>query len=121
MSAFSSMFISHLIPYFALIWSLSYLLFFDKMLRIQNGERDIYKLIVPLATLGFAFLFIIIPVRTILNKCVDEVNINIDVNSTYSNSFDKFACDYDRENPVTKKEGMLKMLNAKMKRAENSD
>lgn len=84
MSAYSSMFISHLIPYFALIWSLSYLLVFDKMLIERNGgERRIADIIVPLATLGFAGLFVILPIRTVLNKCLEESNLRVDSSETY--------------------------------------
>lgn len=75
MSGLTAMFIAHLLPYFALIWSLSYLLIFDKMLQERDGERNIKNLIVPLATLGATGLFILLPIRTMLYKCFAESSL----------------------------------------------
>ena len=88
MSGLTAMFISNLLPYFALVWSLAYLLIFDKMFQNRDGARHISHLIVPLATLGFVGFFVLMPIRTIINKCFSEANLNLTDAKTYSQAYE---------------------------------
>lgn len=111
MNGVLAQFISNMIPYFTLLWALSYVLIFDEMIQKQEGERDIVRLIVPLATIGFNILFIILPFRTIINICSRDDNLlDADQKVNYSDIFHRFTYDYDRENPVTKREGFLRIM-----------
>ena len=121
MSGLSAMFISNLLPYFAFIWSLSYVLMFRMMLSERDNGHYVRHLIVPLATLAFTGLFVLLPIRTVINKCVSDTNIKLDQRETYSTVFDKFTCDYDRENPVTKREGFMRVLEHRIKIAQNNE
>lgn len=67
----------------------------------------------PLATIATAIVFVLFPVRTIINKAVINIDNLLDDKINYFNEFDKFTCDYDRENPITKKEGFLRILEYK--------
>jgi hypothetical protein len=121
MSGMVIMFLSNLVPYFALLWGLSYFCIFDVILTEGRfgGERNLVSEAVPIATLSFAALFVLLPVRTMINSCMaDEGTLNKNSNETYTKSFEKFTCDYDRENPVTKKDGFVRMIEAKLKSAQ---
>ena len=51
------------------------------------------------------------PIRTIINKCLDS-NKALRNNTKYQDKFLNFTSDYDRENPVTKQEGFLRLINS---------
>ena len=57
---------------------------------------------IPLVTLIITAIFILFPVRTIINKCLGKRAVD---DIKYEDHFENFMSDYDRENPVTKKEG----------------
>ena len=46
--------------------------------------------------------------------------LNIDDNANYNNVFHKFTYDYDRENPVTKREGFMRLMEKRIKYLEEN-
>lgn len=104
-----------MLPWFALIWSLSYLVFFRTMQEqrgpLDNNQENIF---IPLATLILVCIFILFPVRTLIMKCIEERDVE---EAKYEDHDDKFVTDYDRENPITKKEGEVRFLNELLKKA----
>lgn len=62
-------FYGNLIPYIALLWSLDSILVFRRLYRDVFNIQNLVKLIPSLACIGFAILFILIPIRTMINSC----------------------------------------------------
>ena len=56
---------------------------------------------IPLIAVCIVAAFILIPIRTILNKCYNWER-NVRTLKKYTEHFLEFSSDYDRENPVTK-------------------
>ena len=59
---------------------------------------------VPLVAVFIAVIFILLPVRTLLNCCVDE-HAALEDESEYKTLALTFSTDYDKENPLTIKKG----------------
>lgn len=59
--------------------------------------------------------FILFPIRSIINKVFKDGILDMMGEVDYNDVFDKFNYDYDRENPVTKKDGFMRLINQKMK------
>jgi hypothetical protein len=60
--------------------------------------------------LVFALLCILCPVRLIIQRfCISDWDIE-DANKKYSTLVTTFPTDYDKENPLTKKEGEKRWL-----------
>ena len=58
-------------------------------------------------------LLIIIPVGSIIDRSIKNEGEEIN-KLTYQQCFMKFPTDYDRENPVTKNEGFLRVLDQRI-------
>jgi hypothetical protein len=72
MSGLMAKFIANLLPYFAFLWSLNLLLFYRTLYKeYYHGEIQ-NKLIVPYSIIAACSLFIIFPVRTIINRCLEN-------------------------------------------------
>lgn len=65
-------------------------------------------------------LFILVPVRTIINRCLDASKALSNANK-YDEMFLTFASDYDRENPVSKQQGFLRLIDFKINAAKTED
>lgn len=102
-------FFSGLLPFFALLWSLNLLLFYRTLYTVYFDIHAPVKMIVPFAMVAITGLLIILPIGPIINRCVKNEGEEIN-KLTYQQCFMKFPTDYDRENPVTKNEGFLRVL-----------
>lgn len=109
MSGLMAKFIANLIPYFAFLWSLNLLLFYRTLYKEYYTDDPRHKLIVPYVIIGVTSLSIILPIRTIINKCLAD-NSEDAVTYKYEDFMQKFPTDYDRENPVTKNDAFIKLL-----------
>lgn len=69
MSSLMVKFFANLVPYIALLWALDSILVFRKLYREVFYITNLVKVFPSLACIGFAILFILIPVRTIINNC----------------------------------------------------
>ena len=65
-----ALFLSNLLPYFILLWSISFFVIFDQLYTAQEGERvERIELILPLIAIGIVGSFILFPIRTLINRC----------------------------------------------------
>lgn len=113
MSGLMAKFIANLLPYFACLWALNLLLFYRTLYYEFYNHNSKDKLIVPYAVIATAGLFILLPIRTIINRCLS--NMGEDATKVdYDDFYSKFPTDYDRENPVTKNEAFIKLLEHKI-------
>ena len=109
-------FISNLLPYMIMVWALSLTLFYRTLfLEEYNSDHNLtFNHILPaLIVLLVVIVFIILPIRTCINKCI-KPDAPLDV--SYWNAFESFITDYDTENPVTKKEGMIRKLQMRIQK-----
>jgi hypothetical protein len=72
MSGLMAKFIANLLPYFAFLWSLTLLLFFRNIYDEYDVKDPKTKLIVPYVIIGLTCLFILLPIRTVINRCLEE-------------------------------------------------
>ena len=119
LSSLMPTFFANLIPYFALIWALDLLLFYrtlyDELFKVSNSP----KTAPALGILIFAIIMILIPIRSCINRCHEGDRAN--AKETYDQKFLSFATDYDRENPVTKNEGLVRIMEKKLSMATNEE
>jgi hypothetical protein len=113
-------FFANLLPFIALIWSLSLFLFNVSLYENFTEERGIKKFSVPLAMIGLCTFFILFPVRSVINFCNKNQGISFgDVK--YTDYYDKFPTDYERENPVTRSHGLQKWIRFKKDKETNPE
>ena len=109
MSGLMAKFIANLLPYFAFLWSLNLLLFYRTLYQEYYTSEPRNKLIVPYAVIGTTGLFILLPIRTMINRCLNNSGEDTTTDK-YDDFYNKFPTDYDRENPVTKNEAFMRLL-----------
>jgi hypothetical protein len=69
MSELLHLFFANLVPMIALLWALSMALFYNKGLKTYLEDDPNNDRLIPVwITLGFAFLFNLVPIRTMINK-----------------------------------------------------
>ena len=111
MSELIPIFFSNLMPFIAFFWALSLALFYNTLFRdVFTDNSSINKRDAALwTTLAFCIFFLLIPVRTIINRYIKKP---FDGSGTkwYDELISKFSTDYDRENPITKTDGIKKYL-----------
>jgi hypothetical protein len=112
MSDLLPMFFANLVPMIALLWALSMALFYNKGLKTyMNDDPDNDDYQIPIwITLGFAFLFNIVPISAMINKSFDTTKYTGIGARYYDQLVMSFRSDYIRENPVTKKLGLINFL-----------
>jgi len=106
MGPFIVNFMANLLPYMAFLWALS-LVFFYNTLFSRYYEDYIVYLAGPILILVIVFIFLILPIRSCINRCISLEDLQ-DIN--YGEQAVKFITDYDAENPATKKEGEIRLL-----------
>lgn len=72
MSGLMAKFIANLLPYFAFLWSLNLLLFYRKMYEEYEVEDRNLRMICPIVVISITSCFIVLPIRTIINKCLSN-------------------------------------------------
>lgn len=98
-------FFAHLLPYFALIWSLGLLLFYDRLYLEVYGERSFERVAGPFAVLLLAIIIIILPMKTLIKWYVGKTRAEKDDQSDYNVVKEFFPTTYNLENPATKYDG----------------
>jgi hypothetical protein len=123
LSALMPKFFANLLPYFIWLYALSNFLFIGRVeneYQIEyadtaNELNDSEANIMPLVMFAIISFYIFFPVRLLINKCQSDDSVLLD-DTDYNNVFLDFYTDYDRENPVTKKAGTLRMIEERMKK-----
>jgi hypothetical protein len=64
-------------------------------------------------------IFLLLPIRSCLNRCCKGEAA--EAPQLYDQIFHTFPTDYDRENPVTKKDGMRRMMEKKISMASGEE
>lgn len=72
-----------------------------------------------LACVALVIVFIIAPIRTIINRIYEKLTAN--AGKSYNEVADTFGSDYDIENPVTKTEGLVRMMERKLNSADTTE
>jgi magnesium-transporting ATPase (P-type) len=104
------MFFANLIPWIAFFWALSLSLFYRTIYETAYSSTSFHKRQVALwLTLGITVLYILLPFRSIVKKFYNKEFDGIGA-KWYEDMIAKFLTDYDRENPITKKAGIIKYL-----------
>jgi len=68
----------------------------------------------------FACLCIICPIRSCINRTVNKHDA-LDIDMTYSDLALMFPTDYDKENPLTKGKGQLRLMEMQMSNETDED
>jgi len=79
----------------------------------NNSNAGVFALVIALAC-------VLCPWRTCIDRCSDEGDVNENNKTSYSERALYFPSDYDRENPLTKKQGDLRVLDIRTAAAEKS-
>jgi hypothetical protein len=119
LSSLMPTFFANLIPYFAFIWSLDLMLFYRTLYNELFNVRNSTKAAPALGILIFAIIMILIPIRSCINKCYEGDRSYAD--ETYDQKILQFHTDYDRENPVTKNEGLVRIMEKKLSMATSEE
>jgi hypothetical protein len=70
-------------------------------------------MIIPYISIGLSSLFIIFPIRSVLKKFSNS-NQALGETVLYEDKFTGFPTDYDKENPITSKSGILREIKLKI-------
>ena len=119
MSSLMVKFFANLVPYIALLWSLDSILVFRRLYREVFYITNIVKVWPSLACIVFAIVYIMIPIRTIINNCHDEATAMS--TKSYDEVMNGFLTDYDMENPITKNDGMLRKMEKRLASSDISE
>ena len=119
MSGLMPKFFANFIPIIALMWALDAVLVYRILYREVFYIKSFVKVGPSLACIIFAAIFLLVPVRTMINNCFK--NQSAEADKTYDEVFTEFLTDYDMENPITKSEGMLRILEKKLTSADISE
>lgn len=118
LSSLMPTFFANFIPYIALIWALDLLLFYRTLYTELFGVKDYTKTLPALAILAFAIFLILLPIRSCINKIYED---QVCARETYDQKQLMFQTDYDRENPVTKNEGIVRVIEKKLSMATSEE
>ena len=113
-----SIFFANIVPYCCLLQAFSLVLFSEKLvaeynLKLPEGlkEVDLYVGFMTLPRLGLlaSILAVLMPIRVAINHFLGSNEALLE-ESEYKDNFLNFFSDYDRENPITKREGAKRLL-----------
>lgn len=119
LSSLMPTFFANLIPYYALIWSLDLLLFYRTLFDELFGESSSVNAAPALGVLIFSIILILLPIRSFINRCHEGDRAY--AKETYDQKFLSFSSDYDRENPVSKNDGLVRMMEKKLSMAKTDE
>lgn len=107
------LFFANVIPWIGLVWSLSLALFYRKIFSVlfEEDHTKANDRTIPLwITLFFTVVYLLFPIRTLINKSYQQEDFTGIGARYYDQLMTKFASDYKRENPATRKQGLIEFL-----------
>lgn len=121
-------FFANLLPWMTFLWGVSTVFFTNNLQRNYNEAYESQQggiidesaednnptqeiTWVNFLPLIVTSVYILLPIRSLINKLFGEGEE--DEVQPYKNNFMAFMTDYDRANPVTKKDGVIRLLNAR--------
>mmetsp|Transcript_47296 Transcript_47296/g.34584 ORF Transcript_47296/g.34584 Transcript_47296/m.34584 type:complete len:123 (+) Transcript_47296:87-455(+) len=69
MGPFIVTFMANLLPYMALLWSVTLILFFNTLYARYYSEYTFY-LLGPIIVLTISLIFVLLPIRSCINRCI---------------------------------------------------
>ena len=115
LSGLMAKFFANFIPFVALLWALDSVIVYRILYREIFYIKSMQKVGPSLASILFVVFFLFIPVRSFINWLFRNQQATAD--KSYEQVADDFLSDYDIENPVTKTEGILRVMEIKMNQA----
>ena len=112
-------FFGNFLPIMAFLWSLDAFLVYRILYRDVFFMYPLQKPAPSLACLLFVVLFLLLPIRTCINKCFSGFNNATDV--PYEKAQTTFITDDDIMNPVTKTDGLVRLMNARLANATEEE
>lgn len=112
LSGLMAKFFANILPIIALMWALDSLLVYRILYREIFYIKNIIKIGPSIACVIIVIIFILVPVRTLINNCFK--NHTAEAPKTYDEAFADFLADYDSENPMSKSEGMIRIMQKKL-------
>lgn len=107
-------YIADSIPFVCFLWSLALTLFYRNLyLEFYDNDKTFELIAPPLILCLVIAALLILPVGQCIKKCNIEIALSI---VPYKEAVETFVTDYDKENPVTKKQGELRLLDIKIKK-----
>jgi uncharacterized protein YbaA (DUF1428 family) len=119
MSGLMAKFFANFIPVIALLWALDSVLVYRVLYREVFYITSLVKVGPSLGCIIFVILFLVVPIRTMINNCFKNQSAMAD--KTYDEISDNFVTDYDIENPISKTEGIIRMMEKKLANASEED
>lgn len=119
MSGLMAQFFANFIPIMALMWALDAVLVYRILYREIFYITSFVKVGPSLACIIVVIIFIFVPVRTMINNCFK--NHTTEAEKSYDEVFANFLTDYDCENPMSKSQGMLRIMEKKLSSADMSE
>jgi hypothetical protein len=119
MSGLMAKFFANFIPIIALMWALCSILVYRILYREIFYITSFVKVGPSLACIIVVIIFMLVPVRTMINNCFK--NQTAEADKTYDEAFADFLTDYDCENPMSKSEGMLRIMEKKLTSSDMSE
>ena len=119
MGTMMARFFGNFLPFMALLWTLDAFLVYRILYHDVFYIGALQKPAPSLACLALVIFFLLLPIRTCINRCYSGFSHATDV--PYSKSQTTFITDYDIMNPVTKTEGLVRFMNARLSNASTEE
>lgn len=119
MSGLMAKFFANFLPFIALLWALDSILVYRVLYREVFYISSIIKVGPSLGCIVFTILFIALPIRTLINNCFKGDQAMAE--KGYDEVSDNFITDYDIENPISKSEGIIRMMEKKLANASEEE
>lgn len=119
LSGLMAKFFANFVPFIALLWALDSIIVYKILYREVFGIEVLQKIAPSLACILFVIVFIIMPIRSVINYLFR--NQQATASKGYTEVADTFLSDYDIENPVTKTEGILRVMEMKLNQAGTTE
>lgn len=73
-----ALFLSNLLPYFTLLWAAAYFFMYDGFISNRdNKDASLAKIILPFIALILVAVFVVFPIRTLINKCFSDTKEDV--------------------------------------------
>ena len=131
-------FFANFMPWIVLTWAIAFLVFLSKISNsyeyLTEGYQDLNNMsdeevkefvisstasAAPGAAIGIVVFCLILPVRSCISRLIDSDKA-LECDKNYVDIVETFPTDYDKENPLTIKQGQIRLLELQIKKAEAS-
>ena len=115
-SAFLATFFANCLHYIVFIQAVGMMTFMSLIRKtIDKDSQD--PRYAGIAAIVLSSLCLCIPFRFLINRQAQVASV-LEDDTAYETKFTQFSSDYDKENPLTKKQGELRIIDLKIKQAQ---